>query len=306
MNKHLIFMLITVASLARAGAQTPSPWPPATRSVPGFSERAAALSPAEPEAYLLLGEELAAEAVTDEDIALARQLLAMAVDSALRQPQSDHVTATACTALAAYAVGDADQRWYRAIAESFRLDRAATDWAGSVDPPLSRASLLDAAEMLDAVRAGNGVRARRLLDRPDVRRVIERFGPMIAGESGRNLLDRLEGHAGRWPCTQCRNRRVVSEIIDEFPSTFICPTCQGDPGWNPPPAVLVGMLRFEALALGSIQRSWGAQFAVDRGLPLRTPDAQAVAGRVGVSFEKPYLIDGVWSQTPLSTHPADQ
>ncbi len=271
--------------------------------LPGLPDRLSSLDPADPVAYLELGEEIAAEASSDAQFGLAERLFVLAFElervGAIGASGPRTVTrAAACFALADITPSERRARWLRAIARVIDSRYATPDWTGSVDRPLSRRDAFRAAEAIGLVRSGDGARARDLLDRPEVARIFDRYSALLTGAGPSEILSELRAEAARWPCPECRNERVSVKRLNQDVERSLCNYCGGNPGWALSRGGLVANLRFESAMLSGVQRSWGAQLAIDLGAPLRDPDPAEVAPTYRVDPTRPYWRDGRWVSDP--------
>ncbi|MEM7623496.1 MAG: hypothetical protein AAF235_09885, partial [Planctomycetota bacterium] len=307
--------IITSASdaPARAAPAPPSVQPPDTtrleRVFPGVEQRLEALTPAQPDGYFMLGEEIAAEALTDGEFVLAKGLYAIACELWLNAGDSRNA-ASACIAIADVTASRRDRQWLRAVAASIEPAYAGLRWDESSGGVISSDVALDASQAIGFVRSGDASRARRQLDRPEIRDAIDRFAALATESGASKITDDLDLQAAQWPCPQCRGERVVvvtsagdsgarpSNRNPNVPSFRVCPTCNGDPGWDPVVDLFIGTLRLESRLLKASQRSWSGQFASDQGAPLRDPNPREVAAIVGVSAAAPYWGPAGWSSEP--------
>lgn len=282
-------------------AEAPST-PPPVASHPALAPALAALDPSRPAAYFEAGEIAAALAQTPTDLALARQLHLHAVEFA-RAAGDAPLAASACVALADLAPTRRDARWLWALAAA--LDPryagvlASTAAPNQIDPTVAA----NAAEAIDALRAGEGVTARRHLDSPAVRAAIDRANAELGRLGPGPILPALHANAPLWPCPECRNERTVPDRSTEPFVHRLCRTCRGDPGWSPDRHTLVGLLRLEALLLEGSPATWSAQLTTDGGTPLRDPDPAELAPTYAFAADRPYWTDQGWSDRPSSEPP---
>lgn len=280
---------------------------PATPAAERFAERLAALSPDDARAYFNLGEEVAAEAWSDADFALARTLfvLAFEIDRAGGggAAVSSGVGASVCLALADLEPSEAGRAWLWALAGTLDPQYAQPDWGSGVGLGAGDEAAIQAATLLGLVRSGDGAQARELFRRPEVGAIIETYERLLGtgGESGG--VARLERAMGAWPCPQCHNRRVVTRRGGP-PEDVLCPTCNGNPGPQLSRAELLAQLRFESRLLNGIQRSWAAQITVDQGAPLRDPSPDELAPTYGVDPRATLWRDAGWTR-PEGEAPRD-
>jgi len=268
------------------------------RVVPGFAARLRGLEPDDTRAYFLLAEEVAAEANTDDEYELARQLFALSYELDRIGSGATTRRASACLALADLSTPRRDRRWLRAIARSLDPRLATPDWSAGGREGISATDAVDAATAIGAVRSGDGAWAWKLLKKDGVRRVFERYGGLITGAGPSEVLSLLETKAELWPCPECHNDRIVSERRDDKLVHRLCNTCNGSPGWEPTSELMLGVLRFETRVLDGVATSWSAQFAADQARPLRDPDPAEVAPAIGVRSDEPYWRDGRWRAEP--------
>jgi hypothetical protein len=280
----LCVMALCIANAARAqDASDPIP--------AEIKPRLAALSPDDPRAYFELGEEVVDIVDSPETQRLARTLLVLAFELDREAGYRHGVAASACMALADQARLTSDARWLGAMAASIDPRYAVPAWdatsaAGGRDLPLAAA-----AQVLPLTRSGRGVDARRLLERPDVRTVMARYEPLFRSVGG---LSKLELDARQWPCPECGNTRSTTRMIAGEPRIVLCYTCGGTPGPDVSTIMLVEHLRVESILLGGEQRAWSAQYALDRGAPLRDPRAEDLAASLGVDPTRTLWRDGAW------------
>ncbi len=279
-----------------------SPTKPLRDAIPGIDARLAELGPDNPGAYYLLAEEIAYEAVEAADLALARQLYVLAYALSERKRPGDVSPASVCLALRAIEISQPVRDWLTTVSESIDTRYAATDWntASTEDIPPQVALL--AAEALGLVRAGEGLRARRLLENPEIRAVFERYETLLGSTGARGALQRTEADAAIWPCPECSNARYVTRLdAQSKPVTRLCGTCHGNPGPRISESEFIAHMRFESHLLSGVQQSWAAQIALDQGAPLIDLDL----GQILPTLFERYDADpdacwwrgGAWSKT---------
>ncbi|HZW09118.1 MAG TPA: hypothetical protein VFF69_04375 [Phycisphaerales bacterium] len=256
--------------------------------------RLEALSPDAPEAYFRLAEEVAAESTSGPEDGLARRLFGLAFELDRRDGSPTWIAPSSCLGLASLARLESDRRWLRALANSLDPSYALPSWRNPELQAGVSGAAFDAAEAIGAVRSGDGVRAADLLDRADVRHVIQRYGQLLGFSASSGALWQLDQWASNWPCRECGNERVIYRPNTDPPSYRECYTCRGNPGPRLSREQLVSQLRFEAHLLHGISRSWGAQLALDMGAPLREPSADELASVLGIDPARPYWRAGAW------------
>ncbi|MBX3363463.1 MAG: hypothetical protein KF866_01750 [Phycisphaeraceae bacterium] len=271
--------------------------PPA---VADLERRLRALDPRDAEAYFLLGEDVASEAVEPEHVELAKTLFVLAFELDRRQAAPSWVSASACLALAEVSRLERERRWLTALARTMDARQAPPDWNYADPIRISDETAYQAATAIGMLRSGHGRQARELLARPEIGAVVLRYETLLhpmglPGETGR-----LTREAERWPCPECSNERVLRRPGVNPPELIPCPWCRGDPGIRLTMAEMVGQLRFESRLLAGVHRSWSAQVASDAGLPVRDPDPDELAPTLGVDASKVFWRSGRWTDQPES------
>lgn len=300
-----------------AASNAPAPPQPAKQALPNFDTRLAALTPSDPAAYFLLGEELAAEARDATDRTLARHLLVLAYELSQRHGATttaphdprvpERLAASVCLALAAIAENDDQRAWLLAMAAVGEPEDApgsgtASRVRGGIGEHVDEATAFDLATAIGLIRAGEGRLAIRLLDRPEIGSLLKKLEGLLTPTGGSGGADRLRRLAERYQfCAECRNRRWTKDSA----GVHICATCNGEPG----PAITddeyLYQLRLESVLLGTSAgdghdgedglRSWAAQVIVDQGSPLQELDMSRLAEIFGVDKERPLWRGGAWT-----------
>ncbi|MEQ8845494.1 MAG: hypothetical protein RIB58_11630 [Phycisphaerales bacterium] len=290
-----------------AGEREATSWRSAMERVPRLRERLAALDAADAMAYLELAEEVASETGSPEDRDLARQLYAIAYDLERSTRARPEVLAGACLGLAALETSDEGSAWLFAVASLLDPRSARGTGAGFGAVAVAPDVALDAANALGLARAGEGRRAARLYEDPQVRDVFERYGELLGGSGGLSGLSRFERALRDWPDLECGGSRVITRRGEDGVETLICPTCRGNPGPPLSEQEFLAHLRFESRLLRGIHQSWGAQVAADGGAPLLDPDPDRVpellAARYGVDPSARIWQDGQWTTQELPETP---
>lgn len=270
--------------------------PPRTQAMADrHAARLAALTPAEPEAYLLLAEEVLDGASGPTDTRLAADLFGRAFELARSRPGDRHIAASACHGLAEATGVQRDRPWYEALA-------TVVDPAGSSSPAWMRKpppTSVDAlpfrlVAVLGYVRAGEGVIARQLLVKPEIAQAFRAIEPLMRRGGVPGGLSWLEREAMAWPCRECANEGVVRRGGGPQPEFRACPVCGGTPGPAMQAAELLAQVRLESWLLQGEQRSWAAQLAADDGAPLADPDPAALCTRAGIDAARMYWRQGRW------------
>lgn len=265
-----------------------------------LTERLRALEPSDPGAYFRLGEEVLALAGSKEEEELARELFGLAFELDRVDGAPTWIAPSSCLALASMARLESDERWLRALANRIDPRYAAPAWRSAEASRGVSSAAMATAEAVGEARAGNGIQARTLLDKPGVRETLLRYGRLLGFSSASGALWQVEKWATEWPCRECGNQRVVFRPDTEPPSYRECYTCRGDPGPRLSREQLIAQLRFESRLLAGISRSWGAQLALDMGAPLREPTVEELGAVLEVSAERPYWRGG-WVASPDMT-----
>lgn len=258
----------------------------------------AALRPEDPEAYFLLGEEVADGADDEARVHLARTLYVLAFELDRKRGGGASLAASCALAIARVERLERDKRWLTAIASAVDRRYALPDWNVGAVPSISDETAYKAAVVLGMVRSGDGREARRMMDQPGVGDVLRRYERAIGTTGHTGALSRLDKYMQQWPCPECGNSRAVSKPGERGVETRLCPTCRGNPGPRLDEAEYIAQLRFEASLLEGIQRSWAAQVVVDLGAPLRDPDLDEVAPTYDVDVASPFWREGRWVATP--------
>jgi hypothetical protein len=279
--------LTAILMLASMLGQPAAPGPLAP-----FEPALSTLDPAKPTAYLELGEEIADVAGEDAELSTtARTLFVLAFD--LARAKGDAATAaSACTALARMETLDRDRRWLVAVAQTLDARYKTVAWSRVERESTQQQTSLRAAVAIGAIRSGDGVTARRMLEDATVRDLLAKHQRLLT-RSGLGGLSQLDQDARRWPCRECAGQRVVRRPGSS--ELRLCPNCNGNPGPDLTRDALVAQLRVESSLLNGVQRSWAAQLAADGGEPLRDPDAAEVAPTYGVDPGRPLWRKGTWT-----------
>jgi hypothetical protein len=283
----------------------PQPTSPATDTPPAppepplsrFTARLEKLTPTNPEAYFLLGEEVADAVDGPERARLAKELftLAFTMDVDRSGGHGGELAASSCLALASVTRSESDRRWLTAMAVAIDPRRQPPAWLAGQREAVNAQTAFLAASALGCVRSGDGRQALLYLDDPAVRALLSRYDRLIVDSPYKGTLAATELEASRWPCRECNNQRIVRRSGGKNGEYRLCPTCAGRPGVRLPPAQWLAQIRLESLLLSGIHRSWGAQVAADLGQPLRDPDVRDLPGVMGVDPAKRVWKDGAWT-----------
>lgn len=265
--------------------------------VPRLVERLERLTPDDPMAYFLLGEEVAAESVDRASRDLARTLLVLALHLDRAGGGTNNLTPSACLALAGLTPRESERRWLVAIARASdrRAGESSARRRGVGPAPVNELVAFELATAFGLIRAGEGRRAEQLLNKPAVADLLTAYENVLNDEGIIGGAQRLRRWAGEWTtCPECRNRRFVTR--GEGGRARLCPTCGGSPGPKLTDAELLVQLRMESALLRGIHRLWSAQYLADAGEPLRDPDPAELAATYGVDTSRTTWRDGQWRQ----------
>jgi hypothetical protein len=287
------------APAASAPLVKPENTEPPSALIERFKSRLEALQPSNPEAYYLLGEEVADQAADPGARRLAEELYVLSYDLAATHPERPgraSLQAGACVALADHVRIDRDRRWLIALARTLDPRRIPPEWLARQAPATTDSAAYQVATVMGLVRSGDGGQARQLLQRPEVKAAFDAYDRLMVNIGIRGGASGIIREAERWPCRECQNERVIKK--GSPPEYRICPTCQGDPGPELSGADFIAQLRFESLILQGAQRSWAAQVAADSGAPLTDPDAGGLAAAFDVDPTLVLWRDGHWVADP--------
>lgn len=290
---------------SEAAPPAAAPAPPAPPQAPAappaapldrFLARLSRLTPAAPEAYFLLGEEVADAVDSPERAKLAKELftLAFALDVERTGGKGGELAASCCLALASVTRSETDRRWLGAMAVAIDPRRKPPGWLAGQQEAVGAQTAYMAASALGCVRSGDGRQALLYLDDPGVRAVLGKYDRLIIDSPYKGTLAATELEASRWPCKECQNQRIVKKP-GKGGEYRLCPTCNGRPGMRLTPEQWLAQIRLESLLLSGIHRSWGAQVASDLGQPLRDPDVRDLPGVLGVDAGKRVWKNGAWA-----------
>ena len=309
----LVIAGLLLGTLARAQETSPEPSPAVAQSTPtpapapapvplssSLAPKLEALSPVDPSAYFLLGEEASARAQSPDDFRLARQLLALAFELDRQVSGGRSIGASSLLALADISSLDHERRWLRATARRLDPRYIREPWRIAGDRAVDSVTAYSAATALGMVRKGDGIGARQLFAIPGVFDAIRRYDAILA-PSGTAGASEIARDADRWPCPECRNERVVRKQRSNPPEYRICSTCRGDPGPKLTSAQLLAQIRVESMLLGEGEASTPS-IASEFSTPLIDPDPAGVAKWYRVDPSLCIWRNGGWA--PLNAQDA--
>ncbi len=306
----LLLVLWVAAGWGKGGGVGTAVDPPASPA-DQFDARLAALDPAQPEGYFLLAEEVADSAANDSGRDLARRLYVLAYELDKARPPSPgkgRLGPSVCLGLVAIADKEDERRWLLALAQSMDDRQAGPDWSPTVPAAGADEVAFNLATVLGLSRAGEGRKAEKLLEKPGVSALLEKYDAALrvrgigggAGAVRRAIRD--------WPmCPECRNHRVVLKPGGgPEHGMVLCPTCHGNPGPRLSDEELAQQLQVESALLKGNHRSWAAQVLSDGGAPLRDLDTAEIAATYGVDPSRPVWRHGAWEapEAPANKPPA--
>lgn len=269
-----------------------------------FADRLRSLSPNDPEAYVLLGEEVAEAASTAEDRRLAIELFVLGFECARAKAGQATVAASACYGLAELVSSPRDRRYLEALAQVSDPANAKPLWLRAGEPTLPTEVPYQLAETLGLLRSGEGYLAKQRLARPEVKQAFESMDRQLRRGGWRGGASGLYREADNWPCRGCQNKRVVRQPGTNPPLVQPCPICLGKPGPELTLGEFTAQVRLESFLLQGKQRSWAAQLAADGGAPLIETDPSTLPKRFSVEPAAKFWIGTGWHQSPTGVTPA--
>ncbi len=279
--RHILMAMALLAPVRLAAAQSPPSAPPDVNEptttqpavpaspLPSMDARLERLSPSNPGAYFLLGE----EAIDEGQLDLAIHLFVLAA-----RMDGEHFGRSACLALAEIEKRRGrliEERDLRSLAgllgDTERTDSPDTLGLRSAEREYRRSAALLSA-MLGFYRQGDGQKALAALELNDAtERLVKEFGRSFGS------IGRIISFCRNYPrCPTCRNERII-----KCPSCrggaapgqcslcggqhfIVCNLCGGEPGEHISPADLDAMLLFEVALQSGDKASWSARIAVDQ------------------------------------------
>ncbi|MBL9000871.1 MAG: hypothetical protein JNK25_07015 [Phycisphaerae bacterium] len=269
-----------------------------------YRYRLEALRPDDPGAYFLLGEEVADAAANAADSKLAVELQCLAFEIARQAPATRSIAAAAALALTELDLAEKNRRFLQAMARVMDPARVEPAWLTKPPPASPESQPYKVAVLLGLIRSGDGVRARQMLTKPDVRASLQASERMLLAHGLSGGIAGLEREAAIWPCPSCSNRLLNRRPNTSPPEYRPCSNCGGNPGPVLSPFEFTQQLRLESFLLQGSARSWAAQGASDRGEPLIDPDPAHLCSVFGVDPARVYWRAGRWCITPECAEPS--
>ncbi len=298
-----MLLLAATPSLAQEpppAAAAPAESSPADQGALSMDARLEQLSPSDPEAYFLLGE----EAIDEAQLDLAVRLFVLAA-----RFDGDRFGRSACLALA-----EIEKRRGRSMEErDLRSLAALLSDSETVESPEAlglkeaerefrrAASLLSS--MLGFYRQGDGQKALAALELNDAtQRLAKEFGRSFGS------IGQIMSFCRNYPrCPTCRNERII-----KCPSChggaspgqcalcggqqfIICNICGGEPGERIAPTDLDSMLLFEVALQSGEQASWSARMAVDQARARPVLDLSMLPRWYEINTTLTVYRDGQWT-----------
>ncbi|HLO42544.1 MAG TPA: hypothetical protein VK176_16095, partial [Phycisphaerales bacterium] len=158
------------------------------------------------------------------------------------------------------------------------------------------------------VRAGDTVRAQKVLAQPGVRELIKRNERLLSPIGDTGGLSNLEREMTRWPCPECAGKRIVRKYQSIPPQYRVCSVCNGTLGPRIIPEELAAQLRFESRILAGTARSWASEVLSDGGAPLRDVDPDELVKVLRLDPSRPLWREGRWlaaNVQPVQAPPGD-
>lgn len=289
-------------------ARQPVPEPLPRGAPDDLADRLRALRPSEPEAYLKLGEDVAVWAEESRGRELARKLFGLAfILDRQRSGGSTAPTATsACLALSQLAATSSERTWYLALARSLDRRLALPDWASRRGEFIDPATAYLASLYVGLVRAGDTIRAQKVLAQPGVREMIKRHERLLSPIGDTGGLNVLEREMARWPCPECAGKRIVRKYQSVPPQYRVCSVCNGTLGPKIVPVELAAQLRFESRMLAGSARSWASEVLSDGGTPLLDVDPAEVPKMLRIDPTQTLWREGLWMSPNAPAAPAKE
>ena len=283
-------------------SQLPAPpVPEATREVlehvAKWEARLAALSPGDPETYLLLGEEVLDQADQPESRRLAIELLVRAFDVARASDASSPIATSACLALVDAAATRSERQRLRSLAGALAPRSSQTASA----PLHAESPEYLASAAMGLARAGYGFQSRATLRKPEALQTVRSIDGLLTRMGVPGGADAYEREARRWPCMECGNRGVTRRrdgVARE------CGNCGGTPGPDWTLGQTLASLRGELWLLRDEQQAWSLQSMLDDGRPAELVDPGLVARMFRVDSTRAYWRGGAWRTNPDGTDAA--
>lgn len=269
-------------------ATKPAPLPPLKPSLKPWLTRLESLSPSDPEAYLLLGEEVLDRAADEDERRLAMELLTLAFDLARAHDAGSPVATSACLALADASSVRSDRRRLRSLAGSLAPRRA--------DTPRTATLNVESPEYLTSTaltltRTGMGFHAKSVLRKPEVLQQLESMDGLLERFGVPGGADGVIREVRRWPCPECGNQRITRKREGQ---PRLCPNCNGEPGPKITRTDLLAYLRAEFWLVRDSRQPWSLQVLLDDGQPAQLADPTLVARLFRVDTTKPYFRRNAW------------
>lgn len=257
--------------------------------------RLEALSPGDPETYLLLGEEVLDRAGDEDERRLAIDLLVRAFDLARAHDAGSPIATSACLALVDARSVRADRQKLRSLAGALapRRNDAQRTTTLNVESPEYLTST-----GLTLTRTGMGFHAKSVFRKPEAAELLESMDGLLQRFGIASGADGVAREIRRWPCPVCSNQRIVKTRDGR---AALCPHCDGEPGPKLSPGELLSYLRAEFWLVRDSKQPWSLQMLLDDGLPAQLVDPTIVARMFRVDSSRAYFRQSAWHSNPDGT-----
>lgn len=308
--RHFLLAMVMALPVRPTAAQSPAPsdanevgtsQPAApTSPLPSLDARLEKLSPSNPGAYFLLGEEAIDEGQLD--VAIHLFVLAARLDG-------EHYGRSACLALAEIEKRrgrSIEERDLRSLAgllsDTESIESPETLGLRSAEREYRRSAALLSA-MLGFYRQGDGQKALAALELNDAtERLVKEFGRSFGS------IGRIISFCRNYPrCPTCRNERII-----KCPSCrggaapgqcslcggqhfIVCNLCGGEPGERISPSDLDAMILFEVALQSGDKASWSARMAVDQARARPVLDLTMLPRWYEINTTLTAYRDGEWT-----------
>jgi len=259
--------------------------------------RSSILNPKQPIRYLELGETLGARAQSNDDLAQARQVLAMGATLAERLGKNG-LAASCCIALADTYEDKENFRdaWDLALLlDPSRLSA----WSTQRDSPASSRPTLLGAECLRLARNDEPEDAKEIYSRTAVREAIAAAAVRVGIEQRdvESTLRRLFIVPDR---DRCRGRVFHVRVEDGESIRLLCPDHDHPIGGLGDTERLRMLLAIELECLNAADNllDWDSASAMHQNQPIKAPGIGSLIEQYGIDPTRPYLVSGRWSAKP--------
>src|SRR5205085_8752153 len=118
----------------------------------------------------------------------------------------DWLASSACLGLVSLAENEQERRWLRALAGTFAPEQARGSLKRITEAAAIDTSAQELAAALDSLRAGFGLRAGKLMERPGVSELLDKYERLLTPDGRPGGATRVHSLISRYPmCKECRN-----------------------------------------------------------------------------------------------------